>query len=282
MPAFNTFKYNAGLFGSNSNGVTVYSSDMVVFNGYSLSDGVINTCTLIDDNAPKRDLIDFKNPRSDGLGVVGDYWREKIIYLEGYIKGASWTATEAALETLKSSLRKREQYLDITRNGVVRRYLATWIEPDSVFKNRTGHDVNVVKWYIKFQVDTSFAMDRTYNSNNVLVSASPGSIVPMNSGTYKALPIFVIVANATTTLSSNTIQVQNTTTNELIKWTGNMVTGDVLVFDSEAQSVTLNGVVVDFKGLFPTLDTGANTLIFTVDGGTFNLQCTTKWKNRYL
>jgi hypothetical protein len=225
-------------------------------------------------------VIEFSNPRSDGKGTTGDFWREKDIRVRGYIKTATGALMETYIETIKKNLRKSSRSLDITRYSVVRRYTATWVNPETFLVGRQGFNVTLVSFEIVFRAYGGFAMDRDYSQQNVAMTSSPSSDIPTNAGIYKALPIFEVVANSASGVTAFTVT--NNTTDEVIKYTGTIATGDVLEFDCENQTVKLNGVSVAFTGAFPSIDVGVNAMQFDATGGTFNFRVTTKWKNRYL
>src|SRR4028118_1894430 len=140
---YNQNQYNVGLWGGDgANIAPAYSTDLVVFDGFSLSDNVYMVCQNLIDSAATREVLTGNVPRGNGMYVNGDYWRKKPIEVSGYIKASSKDTLDAYLDTVRKNLRKRERNLDITRRdangnvGSVRRYTATWINPEEIFAAR--------------------------------------------------------------------------------------------------------------------------------------------------
>src|SRR5260221_13977122 len=99
MPAlFNTPLFNANLFGGPNLTVPKYSTDLVVFQGFSLADGASIFTTELLDSGPTRDILGGSIPRGDGQYINGDYWREKIIEAKGYVKASSASALDTLLD----------------------------------------------------------------------------------------------------------------------------------------------------------------------------------------
>ena len=79
-------------------------------------------------------------------------------------------------------------------------------------------------------------------------------------GTEKTEPVFTLTCDAT--LSDTTVTIENEATGEIIEWTGDLVSTDVLIIDSQNQVVKLNSAedMVAVDGQFPRLLPGSNTL----------------------
>src|SRR4051812_37699479 len=125
MAIFNTFLFDTLEFNGSLMNNTVYSTDLVVFDSFSLSDNVNTFVRDIIDSGPTRDLIDGPIPRSSGMYLIADYFRQRTVTVTGIVKAADAASLDAYLDTMRKNLWGRAANLDLTRNGVVRRYIAT-------------------------------------------------------------------------------------------------------------------------------------------------------------
>lgn len=278
---FNSALFNTALFDGSTTLATVYSTDTLVFNNFSLSDGtnmILNSLPL---SGPSRDLIGGNVPRGDGEYLTAEYFRHNPIEASGYVQQSTAALLEAYLDTIRRNLRKREQNLDITdANGTVKRFVATVDNFDSMFADRQSFHVTYCPWKARFVCKTPFGQSRDYSSTFLSFSTSPTTQSIVNSGTAVAQPVLVL--NFLTASSVSAITVTNSTTGESITYTASIAAGDIVVFDSEMKTVTKNGTAVDFSGAFLSLDTGANLISITVTGTSFSLEATYKFKTRYL
>ncbi len=280
MPGYGSFLYNSALYNGGNQNAPAYLTDLVVFDGFSLSDNTNVVTQKIIDSEPTRDLIGDKIPRADGQYLIADYYRIKEITVEGLVKQSTAALLDAYLETIRQNLRRQSAYLDITRNGVVRRYVATLNAGQDLFSQRQFYNVTICPFTAKFECRTPFAKDRDYSAVSQAVTVAPTTIAVNNSGTIKSQPIIALIFDAASSVTQ--VNITNSTTSEQIQYAGTCNTGDVLIFDSEAKAVTLNGATVDFSGSFPTLEVGANLVKVTVTGASFNAYTTVRAKNTYL
>ena len=280
MAQYGTFQWNTMMYNGSPLGATVYSSDLVVFDSFSLADNVNTFCANIIDSGPKRDLIDGPTPRADGQYLIADYWRQKDVEVTGVVKAADAASLNAYLDTMRKGLRKRAANLDLTRNGVVRRFVATLTNAEQLFAARQPWNITVCPFKAVFTCETPFGTDRDYSNTSQSITSSPTTLTAENLGTIKTQPVVLLVFDAASSVT--VVDLTNATTGEEIKYTGSCAANDVLVFDSEMKTVTKNGTAVDYAGSFPTLDAGSNNVKFTVTATSFTAQATVKWKNAYL
>jgi len=286
MPAFRGFQYRENIYRGGAFPIVVPSTDLVVFNNFSLADNVSTFCTDLTDSAPSREIIGARVPRDDGEYVNGDYWRDKRIEVRGFLKKSTQSDLETFLETCRKNVRQREGNLDITRKDSsgntisVRRYVATWENPEELFSDRKRHHITICPYNMVFTCKTPFAKDRAYTSQLTTLTVSPTTQVITNSGTIEAKPVFFILFDAVNT--GTVFNIENETTGEVIEYSGSFAAGDFLEFDSENMTVKKNSTAVDFTGSFPKLDVGSNSIKFTVTATSFSATVTTKWKPSYL
>src|SRR5438105_2340723 len=126
MPAFDTFRYGRNLYRGGKNPAAVYSTDRVVFENFSLSDGSVMVAQEILDSGPTRELIGGRIPRGDGEFITADYYRERHIDVKGVVVKSTAAALDAYLDTVRKDLRRREGNLDVTdSSGTAKRFTAT-------------------------------------------------------------------------------------------------------------------------------------------------------------
>jgi hypothetical protein len=280
MPQLNTFAFDTMVFGGMGSLNTVPSTDTLVFENFSLSDGTNMVLQSLVFKGPTRDLVGGNIPRADGMYLTSDYFREYTIEASGIAVQSSAAALDAYLDTVRKSLRKREGNLDYTdKNGTVKRFVATLDAYEDLFANRQGWNITVCPWKASFKCKTPFGRARSYTATSLTFSSSPTSQSFVNAGTYKAPAVFTLIFSSASSVTS--IDVTNTLTGEEITYTGTASANDVFVFDGENKQVTKNGTAVDFTGSFPNLDLGGNVCTFTING-TFSVNLTGKFRTTYL
>lgn len=268
------------LFNGGNTAATIYVEDSVSFENVSLNDGTSVVLTQPPKKGPARDLLGGDIPRSDGRYRTGDFYRATAIILEGYLKAASKSAMATLIDTLLPTLATEDGYLDITEdNGVVKRYAATWANPDEFLSERERYHLTIVPFTLKFVCWEPFAAARDYTPFFTALTGNGNQSV-LNGGTAKAKPSFVLIFSAASSVTGVTIA--NETTGESITVTQSIAANDVLTIDGENYRVWLNDELQDYSGTFPELQVGTNVLSATVSGASFAAGWTTKFKKRYL
>ncbi len=283
-PLSNGFMFGANLWNGGQFVSQVYSTDLVAFEDFSLSDNTNVICTDLLDSGPTREILGGNVPRADGQYITADYFRERTIEVRGIVKASTAALLDAYLDTMKKSLRAREGNLDITRNSVVRRYVATMTNFDGFDAERKGYHVTFCPFVARFTCKTPYGQDRSYTSMTVNLTASPTNQTIDNTGTIRTLPAFILIftaASSVTVVNVKRIDVNSVTLDE-IEYSGSIAANDILTFDSENSVVKKNGDQVAYTGSFPTLEVGSNIFTFTVTGTSFAADTTLRHKCRYL
>lgn len=278
---YNGFPYNSTVYNGLGFVGELAVADSIVFNGYGLQNDSIVTQILIQDSTPERDFQTSAIPRDDGQIITGDFWRKKVIKIEGFIRKTTGPELNAELDIMKKALAVPESILDITIDGVVRRYIATLINGGNMFSDRLGYHISLCPFTLEFESEEPFGKSINYNSIGFLARTDLiFNEEVTNSGTVHAKP--VVIVNLTAATSVVALSFKNNTTGEEIKVTQALNAGDYVRFDSEQTEVVVNGVIVDYLGSFPSLDTGANSFTITVTGGAVTYDLTVKHKTPYL
>lgn len=281
MPQFNKFVFNSNLYGGGQFPVTHYSTDTLVFEGFSLSDGTVMTMTDLKISGPSREFIEGGVPRGDGKFLIADYFREYQVEASGIVRKSTAALLDAELDTIRKSLRVTNGELDYTNAaGTVKRFVATLANPEGLFADRQGYHITFCPWTAVFRCFTPFPTARGYTSQTLSLSSSPENDVVVNAGTVRARPVFILIFTAATSITALTVA--NATTGESITYTGSVAANDIFEFDCENLRVLKNGTASAFTGGFPRLEVGSNVITYTVTGSSFAAIATAKYKMSYL
>ena len=279
---FNSFLFNTGLFNGLATAIPEAATEDIQFNDFVLSNGnsmIIQT--LKEDSGPRRAFDFTEVPRGHGNISYADYFREKHITMRGTLRADSAEDLEDAIDEMKKELSVREGNLDIVKNGVVRRYVATLTNMDSIFQNREGYHITFCPFFLDFTCLEPFGKSVNYESTAFLDETDLAFDEELfNEGTAPTQPVVIFNFSAASSLTE--VSFLNNTTGEEIVYTGTISAGDYLRFDSEEKEVTLNGTSVDYSGSFPSLAVEENSYTITVTGTSATYTLTIKYKTKYL
>jgi hypothetical protein len=276
---FNSALFGAKFFNGGGTLAETFSTDSVAFEGVSLNDGSSIVLTRPPLKGPAREILGGNIPRDDGKYQTGEYFRETGIRLTGYLKAASKEAMADLMDSLSQTLAVPQGNLDVIEdNGTVKRFVATCVNWEEQFADRDRYHLTLVPFtfeFVSYQMPTA----REYASEYTELTTSGNQSV-VNSGTYKAKPVFILIFTAASAVTA--VEIENTTTGESVTYTGSVAAGDILRFDGEEIEVRKNGVIADYSGVFPRLKPGTNVISVTVTGSGFTAGLTTKHKSRFV
>lgn len=260
---------------------SVSDFDDINFDNFGLQNASVISQQIEVSSAPQRELRRFRTPRGDGGGWQGEYMRERIVRVSGILKKSTASELETFIDLFKRRMTKAEGNLDIKVNGTMRRCVATLQNTDAMFKRRQGHHVTICPFDLDFvTLDPMFKdFDYTAQTNFNLTNLAWSESVE-NLGTYRAPAVLVILVDAANAITG--CNFRNNTNGEEIEITETISAGDIIVFDSEQNSVTLNGTEVEYNGRFPYLEYGANSYTITLTGTSATYTPTLKFKKHYL
>lgn len=261
--------------------LTATSYDDIEFNGYSLQDATIISSDVLAYSGPRRQLITFDIPRADGGGWNGDYFRRREITVSGIIRESSREALEDTLDEFKRAMCRGQGVFTLKVNDEVRQIIATLQNPEEMFARRQGYHITFAPFDLTFLSLEPMWHSLDYSSvgfEGITDLSFPGEIVV--EGTYKAKPVIVIVIDAASGLTGVTFE--NLTNGNAMTIAAVLVAGDVVRIDSEQKSVTVNGVEVDYDGIFPDLETSNNSFTIDFAGTSVNYTATVKYRKTYL
>lgn len=284
---YNELAYNAGAYGASPAAETdPQPTTLLQFDGYDLNTAATTTSgdriliQTLDENGPIIELDKFDIPLGNGVRVNGMFRRGKIIPAEGVVFADTGAELEALLDDIKKNLRKMNRPLDITRYGVTRRYpYATMIGMDKIFKGRKGSDITRCPLSLSFFV-TDVATSWEYEQETQEITAAEDTVVMDSDGTTEAKPIIIIVFSAVTGVTTLNVQIDESGSEIEIPYA--FTGSEAVVIDCEEETVTINGVEVEFDGQFPEMALGTNTFRFNTDGSARTFRATILAKNYYL
>jgi hypothetical protein len=284
---YNELAYNEGAYNASPAGsVEAVPTTLLQFDGFDLNsaDTVDSGDRILiqnlDDNGPMIDLDKIEIPLGNGVKINSRWRRGKVIEAEGVLFSDTGASLETFLDTIKKNLRKINRPLDVTKYGVTRRYPnATLLNMDKLFRGRKGSDITRCPISLQFLCsDVGTAWD--YEQTSGEITAAEDTIVVETGGTTETLPIIVVVFSSATGVTTLTVEIDENGQEIEIPYA--FTGSEAVVIDCEEETVTINGVSVEFDGRFPEMDIGTNTFRFTTDGSARTFRATIKAKPYYL
>lgn len=281
---FNASQYNVGLYGIDGTIAPVFSTNRLVFDGFSLSDGDSMLLSRLSYSGPSREIIGGNIPRGHGQYFNAAYYRELVIEASGTVIAASASALETQLDLIRKRLSPPQANLDLTDDaGTVKRFTATLTNPESLFPERQHYHVSFCPFVARFACKTPFGRARDYTAQSTALASSPQNVSVYHAGTVDAQAVIALVfdsATSVTTVNVKRIDANGNTLDE-IEYSGSIAAGDVLVLDGEAKTVKKNEAEVRYDGSFLTLPPGSSLIKYTIDG-TFSATVTDKHRSTFL
>jgi len=276
MSLFNNILFNGGMF----NGEPIFgvsSSDDIVFNNYGLQNSNIVTSFFKDDSPPDK-IYDTQNfPRGSGRIFVDSHQEIKTIQTGGSIKAADSAAFVELLKVFKKYLRVDNGILKKTEGGVLRQYIANLTKLDIP---REAWNINYAKWSAEFDVFSPFGFseNRVVTTQNITGATFSNELYhDGNVDDGRLIASFVVDSETNMTALSLT----NSTRSETITITTTFNAGDILTINGEDQTVKKNGTSLDFTGVIPSLDSGANTITGTITSTAHSVLATFQFYNYF-
>jgi len=276
---FNSSLFNVGLFNGTFNlGGLLTSTEDISFNGYGLQNSNIITSD-IDIEPIQRDFRAVPVPNGHGEILNSDYWRVKQITISGVLIHDTRAELEELIFQFKKELSKQSKNFDrVMGNGTKRRYICT---PTRIDVDASEHyAITRATFSVAFTVLVPFGQATAYTAFQYSVTDLIKKEILENNGNAPGFPVWVLVVNTATAITA--INITNETTDEEIEITHAIVAADVLIFDSDEQTVTLNGTEIDFDGQFPILNPDSNSYKITATGTAIDYELTAKVLPRYL
>lgn len=230
---------------------------------------------------PKRQLVTFPIPRADGGGWNGDYFREREVIVSGIMKQTTAALLNTQMDTFKRDLTVSQGFLYIKVNDEVRRIIATLQNTQDMFKKRESYHISFTPFDLNFLALEPMWHGIDYEATTFedITNLSYPCEIEVE-GSYMAQPVIVLIIDTATSVTA--ISITNSTNGDEIEITRTFAAGEVLTIDCETKSIAVNGVEVDYDGIFPELDIGTNEFVIDTTGSAILYTATIQYRKTYL
>ena len=229
----------------------------IYFDNTSLMTAPYSVRTIDHDSLSPREITAFNLARQRGGVLVDSEYKSKTIKVTGIITGNNSANLENNIDAFKELLSRQGKNLDIDYAGTVRRYEATATKVDIP---RESYHLTFAPFSIEFFVPSGIGKATIIDAVSLsAISASPYVGLLSIGGTANTFPKITI----TFTAVSGGTKVDLLANGDKISISKSFAVNDVLVIDCENMQVTVNGIVFDYVGIFPTFGVGAN--IYEID-----------------
>jgi len=254
----------------------------VLFNGTDLSTlPGVEIINIDHHKRPGRNNKWQKLARADGKKLTVSDYDERLILISSILRGTSRANYEVNRDNLFLFLNAIEAVLRIPQSGGNRDYICTVDEIDYKDDPVGGLSEVLIKFVASnppFGKDTS----NTTATNSQFTGASKTDTFVRIGGSIDALPVITITLNSGTGLTSKYIEVGNPASGKAIRVTRTWVAADILVVDCENKTVKVNGVAVDYTGVFPSWTPNDTQLEYEDNLTTRNVTMNMVYKKRWL
>lgn len=228
----------------------IATQEVIAFDGYGLQNENIITTKIDHDDLTKVALSTFDLPRADGGGVLSRFYRGREIKLEVTVKSDTAENFQILVDTFKKNLSKTEGNLDITINGEIRRIKATATIVDF---SRQNYNVTYANASVVFTTVEPYFYAASPQSWFFPGYAASFDEEITNQGSTSSNPTFYFIFGAGTAVTEIVI----TAFNRVLTITENFAPWDLLIIDSINKTITKNGTIIDFTGMFPSFPAGS-------------------------
>lgn len=277
---FGKNQFGKKLFGASSVKSEYVPSEDFAFNTYGLQNLTQYGIHISDYDVitPDRDFKTANVPGGHGLILLEDWFRKNPIKLRGWVSAITREQLEEKIHEMMRNLHGQGGTLYIKDAGTYKELVTTLQK--ATFDNPHWATCKK-KFTLDFAGIKSFWRDKDYSSE--FYAGETGLTLNgnmNNAGSVEAEPVIIMIFSSADAITA--AQFQNTTTGETVSVTASISDGDVLIFDAENKTVTLNGTELEFNGRFPALQVGLNSFTITLTGTSAEYDVTAKHKNQYL
>ena len=226
---------------------------------------------------PGRDSKVYKIARRDLSILTSSEYTSKEIPIWLDICSGTRQDTEATLSDVKALVQKQNGLLRVLHAGDVVEYTATLNEFNTEWNGPHAY------CQLVFLATTPIGQSTTAQSLFTManITASTGSASFTVNGSFTAEPTINVSVLAVTGGTGGSINLYNGATNQGITITRNWTAGDLLEIDAMNYRVTVNGLNVDFTGIFPSWPAGAMSVGYSDTFTTRQVDVTATYKPRF-
>jgi hypothetical protein len=234
----------------------------VYFNNFNLS--LITGISIYNHDfisSPNRVINKAKLARADKSVLTSAEYSDKTITIQGIACGSDKESTEDAFENLKGVVQIPEGTLRMTQAGLQVEYIGTL---QGITHEYFGSKLKFVLTFIcSNPIGRNRLITTLIDTSTTDADHTFGITV---AGSFKAQPNIKLSYTAIVGGSpSKNIKVLNADSGQGISLTGSFVTSDIIDIDVDNKTVTQNGVIIDYEGVFPTFFPGSRLLQYIDD-----------------
>lgn len=264
---------NVNSFTLNQNFNYTTSVENVTFNWYWLQNASILTL-FVNRNYNAVEYNKSAIPQGDWDNYISAFNRWRTFEVDFAIKWANQIEVDTLLDLMSTALSYKEW---------VFKFLSSW-----VFRqiNATMTSINIsertcvyITWTLSFNTSEPFWYASNLKQSLTLSQTTSAFTVQANNIWLVSLPQIYLQFKASWNVWITSIGL--VLNNRTITFTWSITNNDILLIDNLNKEILLNGVLQDYTGTFSSLNTGVNSLIFTING-TFNVDVSVLYRDNYL
>lgn len=226
-----------------------------------------------------REVKTARTARGHGQKLLSAFYASKVIQVEGYVEAPDRATMELARDQLLLKLQPIESNLDIIQGTQLRTYTVTM--QNFIWSHIEG---GFATFNVEFLASDPFGRD---TQATFLTFEAPKTVATFDypitiGGSFGAeLEIAVALASGTG-LTNKVMRISNPLTGEEISITRTFAANDSVAISVPNKTVTVNGSVVDYNGVFPVWQPGDQILRYTDTFTTRSVSLSGSYYKRYL
>lgn len=228
-------------------------------------------------NLPDRDIKIHKLARKSLSIITSSEYTQKTIPIWMHVCSGGRSETELTVTQVKALLQPQNGRLVVLNSGNEVEYTATMNEFNIEWDGSNA--------WVQIVMIASTPLGQATEEQELTsitgITNSSDSSTFYVAGVYDAEPVVTLIINTVTGGTGGEISISNNRTNQGITIIYNFANGDIVQIDSANVSATVNGVEVDFEGLFPTFPAGSQQLGYTDTFSTRSVDLVANYKPRY-
>lgn len=224
---------------------------------------------------PNRDIKINKLARRDMSIITSSEYTDKPIYIYAEVCGGSRGDTEAVISNLKSLIQTQNGNLRVNQANIETEYTATMNE-------------FTIEWdgaiaYVTIGFIASDPLGRSVDRlefANFTVTTSNATQTGIFEGSGTTEPIVSLTFNSLASGIDKAVSIFNARTNQGIRIIHTFNSGDILIINSFSKEARLNGMLLDFEGIFPTWAAGTQQIGYNDEFSSRNVSVSVSYQAR--
>jgi phage-related protein len=208
---------------------------------------------------PTRDIKIHKLARRSLSIITSSEYSQKSIPVFLDVCSGTKQQTEATITFIKGLLQGQNGQLKVLQSGLEVNYTSTMNEFNIEWN--ANHAYCTIVFLASDPVGNATQSVTAVNKTGITSSSDSTTFVVQ--GSFDAEPVITVNVSAVTGGTGGTINLTNAVTQQGITITTNYSDGDILIVNSKELTVTLNGINLDFVGLFPLFPAGVQQFSYS-------------------